>query len=569
MYKNDSLWTERAYVGEFFYENDTLKFIQNEEGRVVVDVVNNELDYQYHLKDHLGNTRVTYSTTPESYVVKATMEDINYVVEDPLFEPYNPVQRNGPPAGNTSAKVARLNTNESGDGSTFNGQVELKSMFEVNKGDTLKLSVKAYYENDPIVDGMLSAAEMFAAILAGGEGGNVAGEGATLANSTLDESAVSAMNTNKSASSEDDVPKAFINYMLFDKDMTYITSGFIQISSGAKNLWETVEFPAPITIEQNGYALVYVSNETNAACVVDFDDLTIEHAKTPIVFASDYYPFGLEYNGFSRNYSQKVRFKFQEQEHDEETGWIAFKWRNHQPEIGRFFNVDPLAEDYYYNSPYAFSENAVTGHRELEGLEKLKVAISKFIYKENKDATITYDKSGKKHVKENGIYNKTLSKVPESGSNYDGMSFDYDISSGEISNKKYRETGGTWIDRVLDSFAFGDSNYVNHDLSSNENKNGSSLSGDFDGTDFKLSFNMDDGILNIQGSSEGADGGFVIKIGEVNGYSGFSVINGWLEKNKSIKVTVDDNNNVIFNNQEESDKKEEDEKEIPVSNKQN
>ncbi len=374
MYKNDSLWTERAYVGEFFYENDTLKFIQHEEGRVVIPHppfggTEGGLDYQYHLKDHLGNTRVTYSTTPESYVVKATMEDINYVVEDPLFEPYNPVQRNGPPAGNTSAKVARLNTNESGDGSTFNGQVELKSMFEVNKGDTLKLSVKAYYENDPIVDGMLSAAEMFAAILAGGEGGNVAGEGATLANSTLDESAVSAMNTNKSASSEEDVPKAFINYMLFDKDMTYITSGFIQISSGAKNLWETVKFPAPITIDQNGYALVYVSNETNAACVVDFDDLTIEHAKTPIVFASDYYPFGLEYNGFSRNYSQKVRFKFQEQEHDEETGWIAFKWRNHQPEIGRFFNVDPLAEDYYYNSSYAFSENKVVNGRELEGLE--------------------------------------------------------------------------------------------------------------------------------------------------------------------------------------------------------
>ncbi len=261
----------------------------------------------------------------------------------------------------------------------FNGRVELKHMFGVNKGDTVKLSVKAYYENDPIVDGMLSAAEMFAAILAGGEGGNVAGEGATLANSTLDESAVSAMNTNKSASSEEDVPKAFINYMLFDKDMTYITSGFIQISSGAKNLWETVEFPAPITIEQNGYALVYVSNETNAACVVDFDDLTIEHAKTPIVFASDYYPFGLEYNGFSRNYSQKVRFKFQDQESDEETGWIAFKWRNHQPEIGRFFNLDPLAEDYYYNSPYAFSENKLVGHVELEGLESLESKSNPYI----------------------------------------------------------------------------------------------------------------------------------------------------------------------------------------------
>ena len=49
--------------------------------------------------------------------------------------------------------------------------------------------------------------------------------------------------------------------------------------------------------------------------------------------------------------------------------WDSFKWRNHQPDIGRFFNIDPLAEDYYYNSLYAFSENKVVAHREIEGLE--------------------------------------------------------------------------------------------------------------------------------------------------------------------------------------------------------
>jgi hypothetical protein len=49
--------------------------------------------------------------------------------------------------------------------------------------------------------------------------------------------------------------------------------------------------------------------------------------------------------------------------------WDSFKWRNHQPDIGRFFNIDPLAEKYYYNSPYAFSENKVVAHVELEGLE--------------------------------------------------------------------------------------------------------------------------------------------------------------------------------------------------------
>ena len=55
--------------------------------------------------------------------------------------------------------------------------------------------------------------------------------------------------------------------------------------------------------------------------------------------------------------------------------WDSFKWRNHQPDIGRFFNIDPLAEKYYYNSPYAFSENKVVAHVELEGLEAVEAAM--------------------------------------------------------------------------------------------------------------------------------------------------------------------------------------------------
>ncbi len=41
----------------------------------------------------------------------------------------------------------------------------------------------------------------------------------------------------------------------------------------------------------------------------------------------------------------------------------------HDPRIGRFFAVDPLADDYPHNSPYAFSENRVVDAIELEGLE--------------------------------------------------------------------------------------------------------------------------------------------------------------------------------------------------------
>jgi len=87
----------------------------------------------------------------------------------------------------------------------------------------------------------------------------------------------------------------------------------------------------------------------------------------------NYYPFGLKFNSYSRENSVPNTIKlFQGQEHIDDLGlnWDSFKWRNHQPDIGRFFNIDPLADKYVYNSPYAFSENQVVAHRELEGLEK-------------------------------------------------------------------------------------------------------------------------------------------------------------------------------------------------------
>ena len=60
----------------------------------------------------------------------------------------------------------------------------------------------------------------------------------------------------------------------------------------------------------------------------------------------------------------------------------------HDPRIGRFFAVDPLAPDYPWNSPYAFSENQVIDAIELEGLERLHYTLT---YKDNKPQ-LTFDR---------------------------------------------------------------------------------------------------------------------------------------------------------------------------------
>jgi hypothetical protein len=52
---------------------------------------------------------------------------------------------------------------------------------------------------------------------------------------------------------------------------------------------------------------------------------------------------------------------------------VNYKFRMHDPRIGRFFSVDPLFKDFPSNSSYAFSENNVIHAVELEGLEKVHV----------------------------------------------------------------------------------------------------------------------------------------------------------------------------------------------------
>ncbi|MBK7128590.1 MAG: hypothetical protein IPM74_01240 [Crocinitomicaceae bacterium] len=74
-------------------------------------------------------------------------------------------------------------------------------------------------------------------------------------------------------------------------------------------------------------------------------------------------------NATNANY----RFSFQGQEKDNEikgdNNSINYKYRMHDPRIGRFFAVDPLAAKYPHYSPYLFSGNRVIDSRELEGLE--------------------------------------------------------------------------------------------------------------------------------------------------------------------------------------------------------
>ena len=87
----------------------------------------------------------------------------------------------------------------------------------------------------------------------------------------------------------------------------------------------------------------------------------------------NYYPFGVEFEGRKWVANERNTHGFQGQLLDDdikgEGNSVNYKYRMHDPRIGRFFAIDPLAQNYAHNSPYAFSENRVIDGVELEGLE--------------------------------------------------------------------------------------------------------------------------------------------------------------------------------------------------------
>src|SRR6202012_1817006 len=105
----------------------------------------------------------------------------------------------------------------------------------------------------------------------------------------------------------------------------------------------------------------------------------------PLTEEEHYYPFGLTMSGISDQalgFGKVNKYRFQKQELQNKEfsdgsglDMYEFKYRFDDPQIGRFWSIDPLASDYEYNSPYLFSEDKVTSNLELEGLEAVPVEL--------------------------------------------------------------------------------------------------------------------------------------------------------------------------------------------------
>ncbi len=132
-------------------------------------------------------------------------------------------------------------------------------------------------------------------------------------------------------------------------------------------------------IEVNGtgdydYAFSYFDHlGTIRLTYSDFDGNGSIEPATEILQERNTYPFGLKHKGYNSNINGKENNyqTYLGQEINKELGldWLTFRYRNYAPEIGRFFGIDPISEDFLSISMYQFAHNNPVWKIELEGLE--------------------------------------------------------------------------------------------------------------------------------------------------------------------------------------------------------
>ncbi len=81
-----------------------------------------------------------------------------------------------------------------------------------------------------------------------------------------------------------------------------------------------------------------------------------------IIEENNYYPFGLQHKGYNNTVSslrnstaQLLGFGGKEEQNELGLNWIDITARNYDPALGRWMNLDPLAEQMRRHSPYNFA----------------------------------------------------------------------------------------------------------------------------------------------------------------------------------------------------------------------
>ena len=370
--KNGIQVSRTDYVNGIQYQDDALAFVTTREGRALP--YNGSYEYEYFLKDHLGNTRLTFGHLHESEAFVATMEDSEATREENEFENIASTRFTGynhtpvSPSIISPVRSAWLN------GSMPGREVGPAKSLAVTQGD--KVTVEVYTRYEPASGNTSDVVATMVGLLTTSFGLTPTGETAAAYNAFNDPANFGFFNTISNASK----PTAYINYILFDANYLNPQAGYIPITNQSASGFERLEMEIPVPV--NGYIYIYTSNESNYD--VYFDDLQILHEKTTgslqVTQAQDYYPFGLAFNSYQQVAGNENKFKYSGMEEVTDLDMTLYdsEFRMYQPETGRWFSIDPLASYEPSWTPYRYSFNNPIRYNDPNGLLEIDQIIKIF-----------------------------------------------------------------------------------------------------------------------------------------------------------------------------------------------
>jgi RHS repeat-associated protein len=310
--------------------------------------------YFYEIGDHQGNVRSVIGL-PETISVTATLETANMAGEQQQFLRYENVRRvNATVFDHTNAAGSQYSMRLSG---SANEKVGLARSVEVSPGDKLTLEVFAKYVDLNAPNVAQALRDFLAAVAAGTTSPGTVVDGAVYpSNGSTVFPYTGFLNTAAAPG-----PKAFLNYLFFDRNFNFILgkSGFIPVTEEAKENGSDIPHQrlfAQLNITEPGYVYTYLSNDNTSPVEVYFDDFTVTHEHSPVVAGADYYPYGLVMENREIT-DEPYRYGYQGQfsEKDLTTDWNEFQLRNYDARIGRWTGPDPYGQ---YASQYVGMGNS-------------------------------------------------------------------------------------------------------------------------------------------------------------------------------------------------------------------
>jgi RHS repeat-associated protein len=304
-------------------------------------------EYQYDLKDHLGNVRSTLTSTPGVVSSIADFEGQGYDntrrVNSILFDH----TRKG-----TTHFAQRLNGSE-------NEKYGLSRSFSVMPGDTVKMEVFVKYV-DPNKNNWTTALNAVMSQVASAAASSIVVDGGGYG--TANATSFPFAGLNGASNDLEKKPKIYLNWLLFDRNYVFKDGGYVKMQGDPKEDGSNVDhgkLSKELVVDHPGYVYIYYSNEELQPLEVYFDDFAITHIENIVIQQTDYDSFGLTFNEYRREQTVANNFVYngKELQKDFDLNWYDYGVRQYDAALGRWHVIDPKADKYADWSPYNYVLN--------------------------------------------------------------------------------------------------------------------------------------------------------------------------------------------------------------------